>query len=165
MTYNVKTAIRIETERDRQELIPFLESLGGVNEYLLNEDHTRIGDIWYISTDKNKILINVTIDLQSLDYTILNGVPEGWREELDTEYKPKSIDQLIDQICQSGDMIDEFHTRDIQGLINKIEQLESEKEELEECLELCVTELESSYRKLGYSSSNILTQAKQLLNK
>lgn len=176
MKNGLKTAIRIVSEEDRQELIPFFESLGGVNEYLINEDDTRIGDIWYISTDKNKILINVTLDLQSLDYTIIQGIPENWREEMET---PKLINvEVADQYQGLFNLLSKEH-----GLIltisemdeivieaakiseSKINQLETRIKELEDFLETVYKSLmtygkhpiiDEQYRKI---------KAKQLLNK
>lgn len=81
MKYTTKTAIEIMTEDDRLEVIPFLESLGGVNVLHVSNDNIDIGEIWYISTDKNKIVINKYVDLQYNNYTILKGVPKDWREE------------------------------------------------------------------------------------
>ena len=86
---NEKIAVKINTERDRELVIPFLQSLGGGNVHHVTNDNIDIGEIWYISTDKNKIVINKYVDLKSEGYTILEGVPTDFELPKTTESKTR----------------------------------------------------------------------------
>jgi len=145
MKYNLKTAVRIVSEEDRHDLIPFFEAIKSdchalcVFKYELSE--IQIGSIWYIWRDEILACDGDYVDLS--DYTIIEGIPENWREEMEKEPETE--------------------------LQSKINQLESENKELREFLRISVDIIESFGNVEPYSLTEkeleYITQAKQLLNK
>lgn len=138
MKYNLKTAIRIVSEEDRQELIPFFEAIKADCNVIFKWDmnNIKIGDTWYLDKDGCMDWDNPLVSSTS-DYTIIEGIPENWREEMG---KPET------------------------ELQSKINQLETENKELREFLETVYKSLmtygkhpiiDEQYRKI---------KAKQLLN-
>lgn len=151
--YGLKTAIRIETERDRQELIPFFEAIKSDCNRRYEEidvfDYTYfvIGAIWFIDNE-GELCEAVDEDERLLGYTILNGVPQGWREEMKLGY------EIV-------------HETKSDQLQKKINQLESENNKLREIISdyIDLSDLYCNISETNYSIQleNLTTQAKQLL--
>ena len=153
MKYNLKTAITIVREEDRHDLIPFFEHIRwNCNIGYWEVSQIDIGDIWYIDKEGLLTFHDKTEDLS--DYTILNGVPKNWREEM----------KLGDNTSLANRDPYEVN-KDIQS---KIDKLESENKELKECLSEIYKELElwvEGEKQFTSNSKALITQAKQLLNK
>lgn len=149
MKYNTKTAVHVTDEFTRQNIIEFFEAIkSDCNDGIWKERDIEIGEYWNLT---NAGLLNYRDNLDEYDftgYTIINGIPENWREEMET---PES------------------------DLQSKINQLETEKKELKELIESLLKWDKKYPKSKTYSISEgkivdnelseIITQAKQLLNK
>lgn len=154
MKYNLKTAIRIVREEDRQELIPFFEAIkSDCNKLGYNVRCFSIDDIWFIAHD-GTLVCTESVHHKLNNHTILNGVPQGWREEMTTE--ERMADKMLEMSREGID------------LQSKIDKLESENKEFRECLSEIYKELElwvEGKKQFTSNSKALITQAKQLLNK
>lgn len=131
--YSLKTAIRIVSEEDRHDLIPFFEHIRwNCNIGYWEVSQIDIGEIWFIDKEGLLTFHDKTDDLS--DYTISEGIPENWREEMEnnfycseTENNGYKCEQQCER-CAKTDNIDVLEQK------SRINQLESEKKELIERL-------------------------------
>lgn len=169
--YGLKTAIRIETERDRQELIPFFEAIKSDCNLVKNfeKDEIEVCEIWGIFNGMLEYLGNSYNDVKNLsDYTIIQGIPENWREEMGIY--PKSVINEIATNSTFADPLSEheaIHLSKVRDLQSKINQLESENNKLREIISdyIDLSDLYCNISETNYSIQleNLTTQAKQLL--
>lgn len=172
--YTDKHAVRIVREEDKQDLIAFFEAIkSDCNDLCWESPHIEIGEIWFIDNYGGLACFDPIDDLS--DYIILEGVPEDWREVMEAESK-KSIPKImtINRQMERALMGENPNLGEKTSISNQdpyelINQLESKKKELEECLELgidLISEWCKTFPEIAEDEDKrFLTQAKQLLNK
>lgn len=91
--YTDKHAVRIVREDDKQDLIAFFEAIkSDCNDHCWESAHIEIGELWFIDNYGGLACFDPIDDLS--DYTILEGIPEDWREEMGKVKKDNSFKLL-----------------------------------------------------------------------
>lgn len=148
MKYNTKTAVHVTDEFTRENLIEFFEAIKSdcKEEYQWTIDNVRLNRVCYI--DEYGYLEGWDIDnfkSRYPDYTIIEGIPQNWREEMKT---PKLINvEVADQYQGLFNLLSKEHgltltISEMDEIViesakiseSKINQLENENKELRECL-------------------------------
>lgn len=161
MTYNVKTAIRVVRESDIPQVIPFFQkikpdcnNLG----YIIYPGDIQIGYTFFINEDG--VLDGYTTETVYMrselsDYSILNGIPENWREEMET---PKNIHrEIADQYQDLFNLLSKEH-----GLILIISEMDNIVIEAARISEYKINQLETENKelieRLNKSGNNLIEE-------
>lgn len=142
MKYTTKTAVHVTDEFTRQNLIEFFEAIkSDCNKRAWKERDIEIGEYWYLTKAG---LLNYRDSLDEYDftdYTIIQGIPENWREEMEKEPETE--------------------------LQSKINQLETRINELEQCLKLTYQQLKMWNTDFPFNNEDVELKntIEKLLNK
>lgn len=157
--YTDKHAVRIVREEDKKDLIAFFEAIKSVcNDHCWESAHIEIGELWFIDNYGSLACFDPIDDLS--DYTILEGIPIDWREELDNEKVEKSNNR-VNQIATNSTFADPLSEHEAAHL-NKVRDLQLKVNELTDVLKDIISLHEECGVKPLFAKS--IQKAKKLLN-